>query len=693
MNFAKEHIYIFTTVIATMFAIAVWWLMPKEYAAQTKFSDENKEINLAVGLNKVNAQLQELAEATNSGINDIEVYCRILKSYDIASKVANTPIPNSELRYGEYLGEKDTLNTIRDKISYNISSSQQTLTVQFIDSNPFIASIMLDSIVSYLQSTITTRRHEMVAAKLESAKEYRLTTREAYKKSLQEYADYADTNTDVNSPVYKVQLDKLKKDVEDKFEIYKAAAETCVRYELLQKRTYSSFATIKCNSVPQKSCSYLIGYVMFSVLFSLLAVKGWHLYKRHKQQKQKIDLGGILSPWCITILVWGILMFIMQFRDPSLLNAPTSQFYISIVLWIVFFTTSSLITYNLLHSTPQNVREMEHLSTMPIKLDGIGMFFFNTLLMLSIVLTPLYVKKVLDIVMMFGTEDLLSNMRTLAVHGNENSVLNYSIVINETLLIVCMCAYPNVKLWKVIVVCCGHLLNSLAIMEKGGLLLLAFCIVYILYQRKVLKIRTIAFIGICVIFLSYLFTITRMTKAEQESDTDFSIFKFIAMYLLSPPVAYSQLNMELTPQFGAHTFPLFYYFMNKFGMGTYVFFDRLQDFVFVPVSTNVYTILQPFYMDFGQLGIAVFAVIYGVMTGWTYRNMRNGNAFAKCFYMYIAFVLVLQFFQEYIFTGNLHIVQLILFLYLCTQHTFVFASVRPNKKHKICHKQKTVLFF
>ena len=105
-------------------------------------------------------------------------------------------------------------------------------------------------------------------------------------------------------------------------------------------------------------------------------------------------------------------------------------------------------------------------------------------------------------------------------------------------------------------------------------------------------------------------------------------------------------------------------------MGSYVFFDRLQEFVFVPVSTNVYTILQPFYMDFGQFGVAVFAVIYGILTGWAYRMMRNGSAFGKCFYMYLAYALALQFFQEYIFTGNLHIIQLIVFLFLCTQDRF-----------------------
>ena len=113
------------------------------------------------------------------------------------------------------------------------------------------------------------------------------------------------------------------------------------------------------------------------------------------------------------------------------------------------------------------------------------MFYF--LLTISVIITPLFIKRIMDIVMMFGTEDLMLNMRNLAVYGNQQSFLNYAIVVNETLMIVALWAYPQVKKWVMAVACLSSLANSIAIMEKGGMLLVIFCIVFILYQRSYIQ--------------------------------------------------------------------------------------------------------------------------------------------------------------------------------------------------------------
>jgi oligosaccharide repeat unit polymerase len=203
-------------------------------------------------------------------------------------------------------------------------------------------------------------------------------------------------------------------------------------------------------------------------------------------------------------------------------------------------------------------------------------------------------------------------------------------------------------------------------MEKGGILLVFFCIVFVLFMRKVISLRTIVLLSLLVIVLFYGFNLMR---AEDDSDyqKNETLLGFFAMYVLSPPVAYCEVVREISPQFGGHTFSLIYVFLNRFGFGPYVIFERLQDFVYVPMPTNVYTIFQPFFLDFGQVGVGVFAVVYGVVSGITYRLMRNGNDFGKCMYLYTAYILVLQFFQENVFTVNLHVIQLTFFVYLCTQ--------------------------
>lgn len=83
MNTVRRHPYVFVSIISLLAAVLVWWFTPKEYGAQTKIYDEYKETDLSVGLNSLNVTVRDLIGSENKGINDVEVYCRILKSYDL----------------------------------------------------------------------------------------------------------------------------------------------------------------------------------------------------------------------------------------------------------------------------------------------------------------------------------------------------------------------------------------------------------------------------------------------------------------------------------------------------------------------------------------------------------------------------------------------------------------------------------
>lgn len=672
----KRHPYLITILLTTIVSLVAWSFVPKRYGAQTKIVDEYKETDLAIGMNSMTAAIKDALQKGNEGINDIEVYCKILRTEDFARELSHKQVPGKGMTYGAYLADKDTIETILDNVSYSLTVKQQAVTIQVEDRDPLVAAQMLDSVTAILQDKVTTSRRRMAKALLRDAKKERDKSERAYRQAQADYAAYMDSHVETTVESEKAEEEKLKNNAEQTFKRYQETTEQYVRQKSLSVRSYSSFAVSKANSVPTDDNLHPIGYTIFAVVLALLAVKGCRLYMERKREGRRHDFGDMLSPWSITLIIWGVLMIAMLFRDPTLLRAPTDQFYLSLLLWIVFFCGTAFLTYVLLPSKTQD----QQAAFSSIQLSKINRVVFYGLLVLSVVMTPLYVKKIMDVVMMFGTDDLASNIRTLAVYGNEGGFLTLSVVINEALMIVAISAYPNIRLWQLVWACSACLLNSLAIMEKGGILLVIFCVVYILYQRKVIKIRTIALLGILVVLLSWGFNLLREEDEAPSTKTN-SLFGFVAMYLLSPPVAYCTLTEEIVPQFGGHSFPLVYYYLNKFAGGNYVFFDRLQEFVYVPVLTNVYTIFQPFYMDFGQLGIAIFGVFYGVIMGWAYRGMRNGEAFRRCLYIYFAYTLVLQFFQEYIFTGNMHIIELILFVYLCTQKTFTFL---PSKTIRPC---------
>ena len=180
--------------------------------------------------------------------------------------------------------------------------------------------------------------------------------------------------------------------------------------------------------------------------------------------------------------------------------------------------------------------------------------------------------------------------------------------------------------------------------------------------------RSILLWGVVIIFVFYGINILRRSADAKVSDNS-TLLDFIAMYILSPPVAFEQVQEKLTPQFGSRTFAFFYAVASKLGFEKFVIEPKLQEFVYVPIQTNVYTVFQPFFQDFGYKGVAFFASIYGTFTGWLYKQAKNGGAISKCMYTYIVEILILQFFQE----------NLILSLSLLFQYLIVFTFILQKK--------------
>ena len=162
----KRHPYILVTIIATLLAIVVWLCVPKEYTAITKVSDEYKETELAIGFNSIKAHLKNAMGGANTGINDMAIYSKVLQTTDFARQIAHMQVPGKGITYGTYLGKEDTTEAIIDAINYNYSSRQETLTISFTDSDPVVASQMLDSVTVLLQQMITRHRHTVVDSAL-----------------------------------------------------------------------------------------------------------------------------------------------------------------------------------------------------------------------------------------------------------------------------------------------------------------------------------------------------------------------------------------------------------------------------------------------------------------------------------------------------------------------------------------------
>ena len=657
----KRHPYILATVIATLLALVVWLCVPKDYTAVTKLSDEYKETELAIGFSNAKAYLKNAMGGANTGMNDMEIYCKVLKTEDFAHDISQKQVPGKHMTYGQYVDKEDTIKAILDRINYNYSTIETSLSISFTDKDPVVASQMLDSITVHLQDIITQHRHTIVDSALHNAIRAMAATQVRYQQAIANYGRFIDSHTDISTNALKQQEKALENESKDAYALHEKAVEEYARQKALKERAYLSFAVIQDNTVPQHANKSLIGYLLCFIILALLLTRGIIRYRDKGIKDIKLNLlGGYFSPWFLTIAIWGLILGLYYLLDTDLYPI-TKQFYICFLLWLPIFCLCAIATYML------SSRSDYGMTTGGIDFNkSLFLLFFG----ISLIITPLYVYRVIQIVTMFGTEDLMTNVRTLAVYGEGQGILNYSAVINQALFVVALWAHPKIPIWQIVILGLACLMNALAIMEKGTMFFVFVSTMFVLFEKKVIRIRTILTFSILIIILFYIFNLGR---AGEDSDyqKEETLFDFFTMYALSPPVAFCQLLPEVIPQFGTNTFETVYLFLQRFGADVVVK-DKLQEFVFVPVSTNVYTIFQPFFIDFGYRGVAFFAAVYGCLCGFLYRLFRNGNGAGTCLYTYAVDVLLLQFYQENVFLSMIFVLQFTFFIVLLTQQKIKF---------------------
>ncbi len=392
-------------------------------------------------------------------------------------------------------------------------------------------------------------------------------------------------------------------------------------------------------------------------------------------------IGDTFAPWTITTAVWLAIVVLFQFQG-DLLFPLGDQFYTCLGLWVPLFCISSLITYYVLPKSNANA----HTIAMP---PEISTLLFNLFYGISMIITPLYLYKIMQVVTMFDTADLLSNIRLLAVYGDESyGFLNYSYVLNQVLIVVGLWRYPKVPLWQLLTIIMAGLMSAFAIMEKGMLFFLFLSVLFVLYEKQVIRIRSIIVSIIVIVGLFFVINSARSFTEDADPDAAIPFLDFFAIYVLSPSVAFEQVTEDLTPQFGSHTFATVYLFLNRFG-GDYELNSKLQEFVWVPLPTNVFTVFQPFFEDFKYRGVAFFALVYGFFSGCCYRSMRNGNGIGKCLYVYVVYVLILQFFQENVMMSLVPVIQFIFFVVLILQQKIEISIIPKTKDNHYAESEYT----
>ena len=661
----KKHPYITAILIATLLAIVVWLCVPKEYTAVTKISDEYQETDLAIGLSKIQANIKEAIGSANNGINDMETYCKVLKTEDFARSISHKQVPNKGVTYGEYLAEKDTIEIIQAHINYNYSSKHETLTIGFSDNDPVIAAQMLDSVTAELQTVITRSRRQVIEAAIKNAEKELSKASQLYKMAQKEYASFTDSHFSTTSKSVSEKKHAIQRDLTLAQSLYEKAVKQYSRQIALKQRTYHSFTIIQSNTVPTNRNDHFANFLFAFVIIGLFATTAFRQYSlKKKNDTLSLEMGDFFSPWSLTFAIWGGL-FIMYFLQGTL--DPIGPLFITnFLLWIGTFIPASLLTF---------ILTKDESKAKPVwrgKSIDVNMNLFYVILIVSLLFTILYAKRIYEIVSQFDTENLLYNIRLYTIYKTESpGILILTQGINFSLFLTAIWLYPKISKWTIVLIVAINLLLEFSMMEKSGILIMTLSTLFVLYEKQTIKIRSI---GLTLLSIIVLFFFFNMSKESQDQDSvDF--IDFLGIYVTSPIVAFEKLQITITNGWGVNTFNDVFPYLRYLGIHLESI-ERLQDFVYVPVPTNVYTIMQPFYNDFGSKGVAVFGILYGWGAGYVYRKFYDGSSTYKCIYTFLIEVIIIQFYNENLLQ-QFHIVL----------ETFFFVVLLTATSHKKITKE------
>ena len=631
----ERHPYIIATAVAALLAIVVWQLVPKTYSATTTVSDEYKEMDLSVGLNVINAQVRDITGKPNTGINDMEVYFQFLGTEDFARELSHVQVPGKQMTYGEYIGRKDTIKSILKQLEYNYSAKKWLLTISFTDRDPLVASQMLDSATVLLQEKVTRSRHTMIQSAIADAREELEEATQQFKKAEEAYIAFADGNTRIKTHKAAQEESRLEREVKITEKRYLNAVSQYVRQQALKQRSYLSFSVIKDNSVPRSDNRNLLLYFGAIWVVLMMLTKGYLLYQAQAGKGWEHDWGDFFSPWSLTIFIWAadIALYFLQ----GTMYDIGPRFMTCFAVWIVTLVPASLMAYWLTQSAPKPAR-IDYAT--PLSVPTV---LFNVLCAISGLLTLVYATRIWGIVSQFDLDNLLYNLRLYIIEDNSvTGLLNHVQGLNFALFIAGLWMYPKIPKWLLAYIVIVNLVFELFRMEKSGILIMILGTMFMMYERQKIHIRSIllTFAGIIVLFFFF-----NLSKEDVDSETESTFLDFFGMYVTSPMVAFDRLYPDLSGNFGENTFCILYPYFNMLGFD-FEYMDRLQEFVWVPIPTNVYTIMQPFYNDFGILGIGFFGLVYGAFFGWVYRRFRDGSPVFICIYTYLIEVIIIQFYND-----------------------------------------------
>lgn len=342
----------------------------------------------------------------------------------------------------------------------------------------------------------------------------------------------------------------------------------------------------------------------------------------------------IYNPLFITFVLWGFLLFIYATVDHNLYEL-TDKFYLLLFLYLICFLGGFIAPYLL------EIKKLRGFRNDNTYIEGFN--YFNFIYKIALIIT-VYLSLRYILLLLSGT-----NIYVLTADNKKPidvQIMNYFNVIPLCLFFYIL-LYKNIRKYKFFL----FLFIISVLLTFGKMLVMQVFIgaAIILYSKRIIKLRHIIFASVTLI-LGLIFLQSLRYEDSDSSNKLQYIIKILVIYILSPLKAVDKVfNNEIYLGHG-HLFGFIHRVLEKLFNIRLLPKENIYTWVFVPVPTNVYTIMKNSYVDYGSTGMMLYSFFIGFFWSIIYqRQIKNGAL--KVFFFCNIYILVVQFFDD-ILTGQ-----------------------------------------
>src|SRR5471030_361393 len=372
----------------------------------------------------------------------------------------------------------------------------------------------------------------------------------------------------------------------------------------------------------------------------------------------------ILSPALIQPLLWGFMLGGASLLENTLFELPTSTvlvYTIGSLLFLGGFWLASGIAPRDGGYGYVTVVQEEHTRN-----------FRNVLFFVVLFILPFYIRTGYALASTGPVDDFATNLRYSLTESNDYEegygLLGYGVTLS-LFLVSLEAAYYNSN-EKRRLVASTLIAITFCVLSTGRtymfLLLLCFFVPLITTGRVKAGKGILVLAGIFFI-LFFLYAVVLAKDGGGGSD---AFIQVVSVYLYGAIFAFAKLTQTMNDYDGGmNLFRTIFAIARKFDPSIEVK-SIIEEYVFTPFPTNVYTVFGKAYRDFGVIGTGIYMLFIGYLQGHIYSRAKLGSTYYQLAFTFTMFPLLMQFFQDQYFGLLSTWVQWILLIFLfrrCTR--------------------------